>query len=124
MVRMALGECLFNFLFFFFLTRFELIFRYAKNIKYRSKLLQDVPISQIDNAIFWIEYVIRHKGAPHLRSPALDLAWYQLYLLDVYAFIASALAVSLFIIFKVLRCCKAVCRRNKENVSSKKKKKN
>jgi glucuronosyltransferase len=35
--------------------------------------------------VYWTEYVIRHKGAPHLRSAVLDLAWYQYFLLDVIA---------------------------------------
>jgi hypothetical protein len=25
----------------------------------------------IDSAVYWIEHVIRHKGAPHLRSAGL-----------------------------------------------------
>jgi len=35
--------------------------------------------------VYWTEYVIHHKGAPHLRSAELDLAWYQYFLLDVIA---------------------------------------
>lgn len=46
-------------------------------------MLQDTPLSALNTAMYWIEYVIRHKGAPHLRSAAQDLKWYQLYLLDV-----------------------------------------
>jgi glucuronosyltransferase len=38
--------------------------------------------------VYWTEYVIRHKGAPHLRSAVLDLAWYQYFLLDVIAVLA------------------------------------
>lgn len=37
----------------------------------------------LETAIYWTEHVIRHKGAYHLRSPAADLTWYQLYLLDI-----------------------------------------
>jgi glucuronosyltransferase len=35
--------------------------------------------------VYWTEYVIRNKEAPHLRSAALDLAWYQYFLLDIIA---------------------------------------
>ncbi|KAJ4430001.1 hypothetical protein ANN_22205, partial [Periplaneta americana] len=31
----------------------------------------------LDRAVWWVEYVIRHKGARHLRSAALELMWYQ-----------------------------------------------
>jgi glucuronosyltransferase len=41
----------------------------------------------MDTAIFWTEYVIRHKGALHLRPAILDLAWYQYLLLDILAVI-------------------------------------
>jgi glucuronosyltransferase len=42
-------------------------------------------MSPLDTAIFWTEYVIRHAGAPHLRTAAVELAWYQYLLLDVCA---------------------------------------
>lgn len=40
----------------------------------------------LERAVWWTEYVIRHKGATHLKSLALDLPDYQHYLLDVIAF--------------------------------------
>ncbi|KAL5244409.1 hypothetical protein ACI65C_011819 [Semiaphis heraclei] len=40
-------------------------------------------MSPAESVVYWTEYVIRHKGAPHLRSHALDLTWYQYFLLDV-----------------------------------------
>jgi glucuronosyltransferase len=42
----------------------------------------------MEQAVYWTEYVIRHNGAPHLRSAVLDLAWYQYFLLDVIAVLA------------------------------------
>ncbi|KAJ9601566.1 hypothetical protein L9F63_000309, partial [Diploptera punctata] len=59
-----------------------------------SRIYQDQPISPMDQAVFWTEYVIRHKGAPHMRSAALDLTWYQYFLLDV-------LAVFILLIFSI-----------------------
>lgn len=40
-------------------------------------------MSPMETAMFWTEYVIRHKGAPHLRSPAVGMPWYHYYLIDV-----------------------------------------
>ena len=48
-----------------------------------SKLLKDQLTSPLDRAVFWTEYIIRHKGAPHLRSPAAELSWVEFLLLDV-----------------------------------------
>jgi len=60
-------------------------------------------MSALDTAIFWTEYVIRHKGAPHLRPAILDLAWYQYLLLDVIAFICLCTVVFIFIACTILR---------------------
>jgi glucuronosyltransferase len=46
--------------------------------------------------------VIRHKGAPHLRSAVLDLAWYQYFLLDVIAVLALAVGLVLVVAFVML----------------------
>jgi len=35
--------------------------------------------------VYWTEYIHRHNGAPHLKSQALNLTWYQYFLLDVIA---------------------------------------
>jgi glucuronosyltransferase len=35
--------------------------------------MKDRLMKPLDSAIYWIEHVIRHKGAPHLRSAGLDL---------------------------------------------------
>nr|AVT42215.1 UDP-glucuronosyltransferase 40AC1 [Lissorhoptrus oryzophilus] len=58
--------------------------KYKENAKRKSILMKDRQVQPLDDAIYWINYIIRHKGAPHLRVASLDLAWYQYYLLDVY----------------------------------------
>ncbi|KAK9504741.1 hypothetical protein O3M35_011007 [Rhynocoris fuscipes] len=51
----------------------------------------------MDNAIYWIEYVIRHKGAPHLRPAVVDLYWYQSLMVDVILFYAIILITILYV---------------------------
>ena len=53
--------------------------------------------------MYWTEYVIRHKGAPHLRSAVLDLAWYQYFLLDVIAVLALAVVSVVLIVYMTFR---------------------
>ncbi|EDV43006.1 uncharacterized protein Dana_GF16729, isoform B [Drosophila ananassae] len=43
---------------------------------------RDQPQPALDRAVWWTEYIIRHKGAPHLRSTARDLNFFQLHSLD------------------------------------------
>uniref|UniRef100_T1GWU5 UDP-glucuronosyltransferase n=1 Tax=Megaselia scalaris TaxID=36166 RepID=T1GWU5_MEGSC len=47
--------------------------KYLTNVKLFSKVYKDRPITAKDNAVFWMEYVLRHKGARHLQSPAGEL---------------------------------------------------
>ncbi|KAJ9587485.1 hypothetical protein L9F63_028263, partial [Diploptera punctata] len=74
---------------------------FRNNAKQLSKLSRDEQESSIERTIWWAEYVLRHKGAKHLRSAALDLHWYQYLLLDVAAFL---LISALFVIFIVYYC--------------------
>ncbi|XP_041981558.1 UDP-glucosyltransferase 2 [Aricia agestis] len=56
---------------------------YKINVEKRRILLRDQKESPLERAIYWTEYVIRHKGAYHLQSPAKDLNFFQYYLLDI-----------------------------------------
>lgn len=57
--------------------------RYRHEVKKRQILLRDQNHSPLEKAIYWTEYVIRHKGAYHLQSPARDLNYFQYHMLDV-----------------------------------------
>ncbi|KAI4468665.1 UDP-glucosyltransferase [Holotrichia oblita] len=75
--------------------------KYKHNMEKMSKLFKDRPTSALETAIYWVEYVIRHRGAPHLRSIAVDLPWYQYYLVDVIAAFISAIMFASFILYKL-----------------------
>lgn len=49
----------------------------------------------LDKAMWWIEYVIRHKGAEHLRSPVVEMSWFKLLSLDVITFLVGSLILVL-----------------------------
>ncbi|XP_069839222.1 UDP-glucuronosyltransferase 1A5-like isoform X2 [Dendropsophus ebraccatus] len=81
---------------------------FKKNIDRLSALHLDRPVHPLDLAVHWVEFVMRHKGAPHLRPAAHDLNWIQYHSLDVFAFLLAVLVTTLFISFK---CCTYTCRR-------------
>lgn len=54
-------------------------------------------MSPMDTAIYWIEYVARHKGAHHMRTAAVGMPLYQYLLLDVFGFLAVCTLSILFI---------------------------
>ncbi|CAH1266747.1 GALNT10 [Branchiostoma lanceolatum] len=52
-----------------------------------SRLHRDQPQPPMERAVWWVEHVIKHGGLPHLRARAVELPWYQYYLLDVAVFL-------------------------------------
>ncbi|XP_068217352.1 UDP-glycosyltransferase UGT5-like [Palaemon carinicauda] len=60
--------------------------RYLNNVRVASRLMREQPTSPKELAVFWSEYIIKHKGAPHLRSPAMDLTWLEFFLVDALVF--------------------------------------
>ena len=62
-----------------------------------SKLFRDRPQNALDTAIYWVEYVIRN-GKDVLKSPSMDLYWWQIALFDIYIVII----IFLIIIYKLL----------------------
>ncbi|KAM6925541.1 UDP-glucuronosyltransferase 2A1-like [Xenentodon cancila] len=70
---------------------------YKQNMIKLSQLHHDKPIKPIDSAVFWIEYIMRHKGAPHLRTESYKLPLYAYYNVDVMtAFLVTALLITTF----------------------------
>jgi glucuronosyltransferase len=82
---------------------FFLFYRYRENAQRLSRIYRDQPLTPLEQAVFWTEYVIRHKGAPHMRSAALDLTWYQYFLLDVIAVLMLAVGSFLLLAYLMLR---------------------
>ncbi|XP_049808733.1 UDP-glucosyltransferase 2-like [Schistocerca nitens] len=77
--------------------------RYRENMKKLSAVYREHQAQSMPQAIWWIEYVLRHKGAPHLRSGAMDLSWYQLLLLDVIAFVLAVAAITTLALYSLAR---------------------
>ncbi|XP_076249991.1 UDP-glucosyltransferase 2-like isoform X2 [Rhynchophorus ferrugineus] len=73
--------------------------KYKENAKRKSQLLRDRETQPIDTARYWIDYVLKHNGAAHLRVASLELSWYQYYLLDIYLPIIALI----YILFKLIK---------------------
>ncbi|KAK5601451.1 UDP-glucuronosyltransferase 2A1 [Crenichthys baileyi] len=61
---------------------------YKENAMRLSRIHHDRPMSPRDEAVFWIEFTMRNKGAKHLRVQAHELTWYQYHSLDVLTFLS------------------------------------
>ncbi|XP_072528248.1 UDP glucuronosyltransferase 1 family, polypeptide B1 [Salminus brasiliensis] len=80
---------------------------YKQRMVKLSAVHNDRPIEPLDLAVYWTEFVMRHKGAEHLRPAAHDLNWFQYHSLDVIGF----LLVVMVIVFMVLMKCCLFCLR-------------
>ena len=67
----------------------------------------------METAVYWVEYVIRHKGAPHLKVAGVDLPWYKYMLLDVGVFILTTLIFSLYVFYKITKTIFSLCSKSK-----------
>ena len=77
-------------------------------------------MSPIDTAVYWTEYIIRN-GKNALRSPGINLAWWQIALLDVYGFFLLCILVILYLIYILSRLVANIIfiKNEKANVSKK-----
>nr|XP_018907126.1 PREDICTED: UDP-glucuronosyltransferase 2A1-like [Bemisia tabaci] len=81
---------------------------FRNRAKELSDIIKDRPESPMERAIFWIEYVVRHKGAHHLKPASVYLNWYEDMLLDVIAVLLLATFVILRGLGKLFNACKKI----------------
>ncbi|XP_073732244.1 UDP-glucuronosyltransferase 1A1 isoform X4 [Misgurnus anguillicaudatus] len=81
---------------------------YKEKMKKLSAIHNDRPIQPLDLAVHWTEFVMRHKGADHLRPAAHDLNWLQYHSLDVIGFLLCVVLIVTIVSFK---CCAMCCRK-------------
>ncbi|XP_059481177.1 UDP-glucosyltransferase 2-like [Neocloeon triangulifer] len=75
---------------------------YLKNAQKYSAIARDTMHTPLEEAVFWVEYVIRHKGAKHLRPAGQHLNWIQLHSIDVIAFLLLPVVFVLFVLKKLI----------------------
>ncbi|XP_062055233.1 UDP-glucuronosyltransferase 2B13-like [Lepus europaeus] len=75
---------------------------YKEHVMTLSRIHHDQPMKPLDRAVFWTEYVMRHKGAKHLRVAAHDLTWFQYHSLDVIGFLLACVTITTYL---VMKCC-------------------
>ncbi|XP_055846166.1 uncharacterized protein LOC129912079 [Episyrphus balteatus] len=92
--------------------------KYTDNVRRFAKIYKDRPMTARETAVFWVEYVLRHRGAPHMQSPAVHLNAFQLMSLDVIGFLLAVIYVTYKIIKIVFKFLIGLCRKKKSKVES------
>ena len=86
-----------------------------------SASLRDQLTTPQERAVFWTEYVIRHRGAPQLRCPAAQLSWVEFLMLDVVGLLLLALLLLLLLVRRLLRAVSAALFGSSDKKKKKKK---
>ncbi|XP_021108176.1 UDP-glucuronosyltransferase 2B10-like, partial [Heterocephalus glaber] len=78
---------------------------YKENAMWLSTIHHDQPMKPLDQTVFWIEFVMHHKGAKHLRPLVQNLTWYQYHSLDMFGFLLACGAIITFLAIKSFLFC-------------------
>lgn len=67
---------------------------YKSSMQHLSALHRDQPVAPLSTAAFWVEFVMRHGGARHLRLASHELNWFQYHSVDTGAALLAAIATA------------------------------
>ncbi|EDV59182.1 UDP-glucuronosyltransferase [Drosophila erecta] len=76
---------------------------YGETILKASQMYRDRPMNSSDLATYWIEYIVRHKGAKNLYNPARQLNMIEYHCIDIYLIVYGFLILTIAILRKVNR---------------------
>lgn len=93
---------------------------YTNRAKELARIFNDNLVHPMDEAMFWIEYVIRSKGASHLKSHAVYMSWFTYLLFDVFALPLISILI-IFYAVKSLFYSKTLNQNQKSKTDKKKK---
>ncbi|CAI5642026.1 unnamed protein product [Oreochromis niloticus] len=88
--------------------------RYKENVKKLSDLHNDRLSDPLELSVYWTEFVMRHKGAKHLKSALHELYWFQYFSLDVIALLTTVVLVFVMLTAKCMKVCFRKLRRKRK----------
>ncbi|CAG9792442.1 unnamed protein product [Diatraea saccharalis] len=75
---------------------------YRRNIVRLKRIIDDQPQTPLERAVWWTEYVIRHGGAKHLRSPAANISWTEYLELELVFYLLTICMIIIVAIILIL----------------------
>lgn len=78
---------------------------YKERILNIRKQIRDVPYDGVKHLAWWTEYVVRTKGAPHLRSTLILEPWYQRFDLDIIIFLTIITFIIVLYVLHIITKC-------------------
>ncbi|XP_018561584.1 uncharacterized protein LOC108903775 [Anoplophora glabripennis] len=83
--------------------------KYSEKVRELSAIYREEEMPSLEKAIWWTEYVIRHKGGRHLRSVAVDMPSWKYFMLDVIGFLLSVLVLFTFTCYRITKYVSRLC---------------
>ncbi|TRY88607.1 hypothetical protein DNTS_016506 [Danionella cerebrum] len=78
--------------------------RYRERAQLLSQIHKDQPGHPVSRAVYWINYILRHHGAEHLRSAVYEIPTYQYFLLDVALVIGAGMLLIGYLFYRIGKC--------------------
>ncbi|KAL4706386.1 hypothetical protein ACJJTC_018485 [Scirpophaga incertulas] len=91
---------------------------YTERVKELSWIYHNRLVKPGAELVHWVEHVIKTQGAPHFRSPALSLSFYQRAYLDL---VAIQFVILIVLVLLVKRCLRIVNGSHSKKISKSKK---
>lgn len=83
---------------------------YRQRARRLSEIHKDQPGHPVNRTVYWINYILRHNGAQHLRAAVYSISLFQYFLLDI----ALVLLVGAALLYYLLaRMAKVICKQSK-----------
>lgn len=80
---------------------------YIETARKVAKRFKDRPMTAMDTAVWWTEFVLRHNGADFMKPPKMSYIAYQNF--DVYLFLLIVVGAIFFVILKFIKLiCTAI----------------
>lgn len=74
---------------------------YKNNARKLAEITLDQPMTGIEKAVWWTEYLLRHKNTVYLKSPAADIKWWEYFMLDILALVLTVATILIYVTVKL-----------------------
>ncbi|XP_073845090.1 UDP-glycosyltransferase UGT4-like [Musca autumnalis] len=75
---------------------------YRNEAKQKSQIFRDQQNTPMEKAVYWIEHIVKYKGAQHMRNMGQNLSLWEFYNLDVYASMVFIILAFIFLSYLCL----------------------
>nr|XP_060635009.1 2-hydroxyacylsphingosine 1-beta-galactosyltransferase [Anolis sagrei ordinatus] len=83
---------------------------YRRQAQKLSEIHKDQPGHPVNRTVYWINYILRHNGAQHLRAAVYTVSSYQYFLLDIAVVVLLGTALFCYILARI---AKFICKQSK-----------